>query len=70
MFKPALKMVDVESIGSYAVRITWSDGHNTGIYPFDHFRRICPAKIAAPPTLLNRDCEGADHSSRNRAFRS
>jgi DUF971 family protein len=44
MYKPALKMVEVEPIGSYAVRIVWSDGHNTGIYSFDHFRRICPCQ--------------------------
>jgi len=44
MYKPALKMLDVEPIGSYAVRISWSDGHNTGIYSFDHFRRICPCQ--------------------------
>jgi DUF971 family protein len=42
MYKPTLKMQDVEAVGGYAVRINWSDGHNTGIYSFDHLRRICP----------------------------
>jgi DUF971 family protein len=42
MYKPVLRMLDVEPIVSYADRISWSDGHNTGIYSFDHFRRICP----------------------------
>ena len=42
MYTPALKMLSVEEVGSYAVRIAWSDGHSTGIYSFDHFRRICP----------------------------
>jgi DUF971 family protein len=42
MYKPTLKMLSVEEVGGYAVRISWSDGHNTGIYSFDHFRRICP----------------------------
>ena len=42
MYAPKLKMLDVEEVGSYAVRISWSDGHSTGIYSFDHFRRICP----------------------------
>jgi DUF971 family protein len=41
MFKPTLKMVHVEEVGSYAVRIDWSDGHNTGIYSFDYLRGIC-----------------------------
>lgn len=42
MFKPALKMLSAEAVGSYAIRIDWSDGHSTGIYSFDHFRKICP----------------------------
>jgi len=42
MFKPALKMLAVEPVGNYAIRINWSDGHNSGIYTFDHFREICP----------------------------
>ena len=42
MFKPALKMTSVEEVGSYAVRIYWNDGHSSGIYSFDHLRKICP----------------------------
>ena len=41
MYKPALKMLSVEPVGNYAIRINWSDGHNAGIYSYDHFRRIC-----------------------------
>jgi DUF971 family protein len=42
MFAPTLKMDSVEEVGHYAIRILWSDGHNTGIYSFDHLRKICP----------------------------
>ena len=42
MFTPVLKMLSVEEVGHYAIRIAWSDGHNTGIYSFDHLRKICP----------------------------
>ena len=42
MYKPTLRMLSVEAVGGYAIRIDWSDGHNTGIYSFDHLRRICP----------------------------
>ena len=41
MYAPALKMLNVEAVGHYAIRIDWSDGHNTGIYSFDHLRKIC-----------------------------
>ncbi len=41
MYKPALKMLDVGEVGTYAVRIDWNDGHNTGIYSFRHLRQIC-----------------------------
>ncbi len=42
MYKPALKMLAVEPIGSYAFRIDWNDGHNSGIYSYDRLREICP----------------------------
>ena len=42
MFKPVLKMASVEPVGNYAVRIYWTDGHNTGIYSYERLREICP----------------------------
>jgi len=44
MFTPALRMMNVEEVGHYAIRIQWSDGHNTGIYSYDHLRKICPCE--------------------------
>lgn len=41
LYQPALKMLSVEPVGNYAVQIKWNDGHNSGIYSFDHLRRIC-----------------------------
>ena len=34
--------LDVEQVGSYAIRIHWNDGHSAGIYSYEHFRDICP----------------------------
>src|SRR5215472_17364198 len=45
MFKPALRMINVEAVGHYAFRIEWSDGHNTGSYSYDHLRKICACAI-------------------------
>jgi DUF971 family protein len=44
MYTPILKMLNVEPVGHYAFRIEWSDGHNTGIYSYDHLRKICPCE--------------------------
>jgi len=37
-----LTATDIEPVGNYAVRITFSDGHDTGIYSWDYLRRIDP----------------------------
>jgi len=42
MYKPSPKMLAIEPVGSYALRIEWNDGHNSGIYSFDHLRNMCP----------------------------
>ena len=42
MYQPPLKMVTVEPVGNYAIRILWSDGHGSGIYSFEHLRKISP----------------------------
>jgi len=52
MYKPAMKMLAVEPVGNYAIRINWSDGHNSGIYSYEHFRQICPC---AECSLQSRD---------------
>ena len=30
----------IETVGRYAIQITWSDGHSTGIYPFERLRKL------------------------------
>ena len=32
---------EIQHVGRYALQFVWSDGHATGIYPFDYLRRIC-----------------------------
>ncbi|HEU0054372.1 MAG TPA: DUF971 domain-containing protein [Longimicrobium sp.] len=33
----------IEYVGDYALRFRFSDGHHTGIYPFDYLRDISPS---------------------------
>jgi DUF971 family protein len=44
MFKPAIKMLNIEPAGNYALKIFWNDGHSSGIYSYDHLRKICPCE--------------------------
>ena len=30
----------ITSVGNYAITVTWSDGHSTGIYAFDYLRGL------------------------------
>jgi ATP-binding protein involved in chromosome partitioning len=32
----------IHYVGRYALRFDWSDGHETGIYPFELLRAACP----------------------------
>lgn len=32
---------EIQPKGSYAVAITWSDGHEASIYPFEDIHRLC-----------------------------
>ena len=47
MYKPKLKMDSVEAVGQYAVRIYWNDGHSSGIYSFEHLRKICQCEACS-----------------------
>jgi len=42
MYQAKLRMKNIEEVGSYAFKIDWSDGHNAGIYSYEHLRRSCP----------------------------
>jgi len=44
--KAAVKIVEVAPVGRYAVRITFDDGHATGIYPLTSLRTLADAQAA------------------------
>jgi DUF971 family protein len=46
-----LERVMVEPVGNYALHFEWSDGHSTGIYTFDHLRKLCPCPQCRPQGL-------------------
>ncbi len=38
----------IESVGRYALKIDWSDGHDTGFYTFDQLRAQCECAECKP----------------------
>lgn len=40
--------LEIGWVGRYALRFTWSDGHSTGIYPFELLREVCPCEECVP----------------------
>jgi DUF971 family protein len=44
--KGPLRATNIEFVGNYAIRIVFSDGHETGIYSWKYLREIDPDKAA------------------------
>lgn len=36
------RLQGIEAVGRYAVNLTWTDGHETGIYSWAYLRELCP----------------------------
>lgn len=39
-----VRPVSIALVGGYAIRIQWSDGHDTGIYPYELLHHACPCE--------------------------
>ena len=46
-----LKPVRMEPVGRYAYKITWSDGHDTGLFTLEHLRALCQCPQCAASAL-------------------
>lgn len=40
---PGVRVTGWERVGNYALRIEFSDGHNSGLYSFEYLRRVADA---------------------------
>jgi DUF971 family protein len=38
---PDVSAAELSLVGNYALKIRWSDGHDTGLYTWPHLRRLC-----------------------------
>lgn len=53
---PSADVANLHLVGNYAIRLTWSDGHDTGIYAFSLLREVAPTPgtpLDALPPLLD-----------------
>lgn len=39
--KQAVNITNIEAVGSYAIKLFFDDGHNSGIYTFDYLYKLC-----------------------------
>ncbi|MGB3050715.1 MAG: DUF971 domain-containing protein [Polyangiales bacterium] len=42
-----LELSDIQSVGNYALRLVWRDGHQTGIYSYRFLRSLCACSSCA-----------------------
>jgi DUF971 family protein len=41
MYKPKPRAQAATQVGNYAVQISFTDGHSTGIFSYDYLRTLC-----------------------------
>ena len=39
---PEIRPLRLALVGAYGLRVSWSDGHGTGIYTFERLLEMCP----------------------------
>ena len=47
MYKPKPRAQAATQVGNYAVQISFTDGHSTGIFSYDYLRTLCPCEACA-----------------------
>ena len=43
---PHVAIEDLQLVGNYALKIRWTDGHDTGLYTWQHLRQLCQEAAA------------------------
>jgi DUF971 family protein len=44
IFKPTAKPLSAEGVGKYAIKFSWNDNHDLGLYSWKFLREICPCE--------------------------
>ena len=62
--KEAVGIERIEPVGNYAVRLYFDDGHDTGLYSWEEFRRFCVHREELWTDYLSR-LEAAGHKRKS-----
>ena len=62
--KKDVKIRGIEPVGNYALKISFDDGHDTGLYSWGYLRELCENQEALWQTYLER-MEAAGESRSN-----
>ena len=47
MYEAPPRPRDVSPVGKYALRFSWNDGHEAGLFSWDYLRNVCDPAIRA-----------------------
>ncbi len=57
-FTPGMnELVSLKPVGNYAIQASWKDGHDSGIYTWEHLRRIFEQHNLSEQTLQEIDAQ-------------
>lgn len=45
----AIELLAMDAVGSYAINFRFADGHDSGIYSYEHLLKICPCESHGGP---------------------
>jgi DUF971 family protein len=51
-------LAQADQVGSYALKFSWADGHDQGIYTWQHLRSLCECAECLAQGQLKRGLEG------------
>ena len=58
--KQDVNVIDVQPVGSYAIKLTFDDGHNTGLYSWDYLNELGKDKDALWHEYLRKLAEAGE----------
>jgi DUF971 family protein len=56
-----LKLAGMDPVGNYAVRLTWTDGHSSGLYTWALLHDLASAVTAAAAMASGHSCSNPNH---------